>query len=105
MNSDNEKPKVPDNVVTVRLADHDERSIQSLDQSGLGSVLAAIMGDDAANRGLSDIVLKGGTVRAASLGEEVAWTKTVWRRSGPLLTEEPLINPVDLVLPVKGSLG
>ena len=87
-------------TLTVNLPDHDAKSVEYLDHSGLDSVLSAIMRNDRANAGLADIVLKGGVIKAAGRDPgDVAWTKTVWRRSGPLLTGEPFVDPVDIKLP------
>ncbi|WP_420137314.1 hypothetical protein [Sphingomonas sp.] len=92
-------PQKAAKTLTVHLPDHDAKSAERLDHSGLDAILSAIIRDDRANASLADIVLKGGIIKAAGRDAgDVAWTKTVWRRSGPLLTDEPFVNPVDLKL-------
>ncbi len=90
--------KPPDETAAVvQLPAASLKDARSLDQQALSRVLTAILSDADTGRNLSSVVLKGGVVRAREIGDGT-WTRTVWRRGGPLVVGEELINAADLAI-------
>ena len=90
-------------TAVVRVSKRSLKTAKTMDAATLSSIVQSILEDPTANADLSQVVLKGGRVRAALPGRapgDVAWTKTVWRRSGPIRPGEQLVDPADLVLPL-----
>lgn len=79
------------------------RTLQSasvLQDKTLVKMLETILRSPAAGKGLTSVILKGGEVKARDPSQG-SWTKTVWRRSGPIRPGEPLVRPADLTMKLR----